>query len=97
MKNKIVSINKILPLLLIALFSGCFTAAGSTLTAEADSAYKAKDYERAVQLYKSVADEHGTSVALLYDLGNAYFHQATTATPCFATSVRIASTPPHPR
>lgn len=75
MKNKIVSINKILPLLLIALFSGCFTAAGSTLTAEADSAYKAKDYERAVQLYKSVADEHGTSVALLYDLGNAYFHQ----------------------
>lgn len=40
---------------------------------EADSAYNAKDYGRAVELYKGLIEEEGTSSGLLFNLGNSYF------------------------
>ncbi len=56
-------------LLVTATLSGNISAAG--LTAEADSAYKSGDFERAITLYEEIAENDGTSAGLLYNLGNA--------------------------
>lgn len=41
--------------------------------AAADSAYAAKEYDKAITLYRSVMDEQGYSAPLLFNLGNAYY------------------------
>lgn len=66
MKSKIIAI-----VFAICLFSQGAGAQG--ILAEADSAYAAGKYESAVELYQRVAEEEGTSAALLYNLGNACF------------------------
>lgn len=44
--------------------------------AEADSAYMAKDYDKAISLYRAVMDEQGYSAPLLFNLGNAYYQMS---------------------
>ncbi|MDE5712865.1 MAG: tetratricopeptide repeat protein [Muribaculaceae bacterium] len=65
--------NKILVLFAIFVSFCTFMTGAQNPVAEADSAYNAKEYGRAIELYKTVVEEQGTSVALLYNLGNAYF------------------------
>lgn len=40
---------------------------------QADSAYNRGEYDKAVELYKAAEDSAGTSAAMLYNLGNAYY------------------------
>lgn len=40
---------------------------------EADSAYQAGDYAKAIVLYEQLENEQGISPALLYNLGNCYY------------------------
>lgn len=60
-------------LLFLMLWLSLESSAASGLIAEADSAYKGKDYFKAIELYQRVASEDGVSAALLYDMGNAYY------------------------
>ena len=66
MKNKIV-------VLLLGLFLCSLPSLGENRIAEADSAYNAKNYDKAIEIYKSVAENEGTSAPLLFNLGNAYY------------------------
>lgn len=43
------------------------------LTQEADSAYMRGNYPQAISLYKEATETYGTSVTLLYNMGNAYY------------------------
>lgn len=61
-------------LAILSLFS-VVTASADNVISEADSAYNAKEYSKAIQLYKALEEEHGTSVSLLYNLGNAYYQE----------------------
>lgn len=61
-------------LALAGLFPAAVSGAESPMAA-ADSAYAAKDYARAVMEYQALEETEGTSVALLYNLGNAYFQE----------------------
>lgn len=45
---------------------------GSPTVSEADSAYYAGEYRKAAIIYNEVAEEHGVSASLLYNMGNAY-------------------------
>lgn len=49
---------------------------GNDRIASADSAYMAKDYDRAVSIYRSVMDDEGYSAPLLFNLGNAYYQMS---------------------
>lgn len=55
--------------LLIFLPSVAFSAT----VAEADSAYNAGNYEKAIGLYEDVISEQGTSAEIWFNLGNAFF------------------------
>lgn len=60
----------------ILLAISCMMPAFATAPlAEADSAYAAKEYRRAILLYDSIATYDGVSSDLLYNLGNAYFQE----------------------
>ena len=50
-------------------------AASASMVGAADSAYNAGNYTKAIEIYNEVANEHGVSAALLYNLGNAYLQQ----------------------
>lgn len=69
MKTKVYFLLAILSLFSVA------GASADNVAAEADSAYNAKEYSKAIQLYKAIEEEQGTSVPLLYNLGNAYFQE----------------------
>lgn len=62
-------------LLAALLLANCIPVDASERVAEADSAYNAGEYKRAIDLYKEIAGTEGTSVALLYNLGNAYYQE----------------------
>lgn len=70
--SKINGKTAILLLMILAFFT---TGVRGAEIAEADSAYKEKDYARAISLYEEVVSEKGVSVGLLYNLGNAYFQE----------------------
>lgn len=66
MKNKVVS--------MILLACGIvFQAVAADPAASADSAYNAKDYTKAKEIYTRLVEEKGTSPELLFNLGNACF------------------------
>lgn len=72
-----------------------FVAKGVAASPEllrADSAYAAKDYARAAELYKHVAETEGTSVGLLFNMGNAYFEEGDygNAMLCYERAHRLA-------
>lgn len=48
--------------------------AQSTL-AEADSAYNAKEFSKAIKLYGDIVDTDGVSAPLLFNMGNAWFQE----------------------
>ena len=52
-----------------------FTMNANPSVSEADSAYLAGDYLKAIEIYNQVAEEYGVSAALLFNLGNAYLQQ----------------------
>lgn len=61
----------------LTVFFACMTfgvgvAQVSVTVSEADSAYMAGDFHKAASIYREVAEEHGVSGALLYNMGNAY-------------------------
>lgn len=60
--------------------------------AEADAAYNAGKYEQAVELYKQLSKEKGTSAQILYNLGNAYMKtdNAADAIICYLRARRLA-------
>ncbi|MDE6578757.1 MAG: tetratricopeptide repeat protein [Muribaculaceae bacterium] len=68
MKSKIIC-------LVICLISSGFSRAYANDLSEADSAYNAKEYTKAIQIYENIAQEKGTNAPLLYNLGNAYFQE----------------------
>lgn len=49
---------------------------GNERIISADSAYMAKDYDKAITLYRAVMDDEGYSAALLFNLGNAYYQNS---------------------
>ncbi len=61
--------SRLLIILLACL--GSLQAWGSDLVARGDSAYEAGHFLEAVEIYKQVVAEEGTSAQLLYNLGNA--------------------------
>ena len=48
---------------------------GNPTVSEADSAYLAGNYSKAIELYNGVAEEYGVSASLLFNLGNAYLQE----------------------
>lgn len=50
-------------------------AQAQKVIADADSAYNAKEYSKAIGLYEIVAETEGVSAPLLFNLGNAYFQE----------------------
>lgn len=60
-------------LLIFVLLSCSLSMAASTLAQQADSAYNAEDYNRAIELYKASITNHGVSSDIYYNLGNAYY------------------------
>ena len=70
MKNKI---NLLIVLMALLIPSA---AMGNDRIAAADSAYMAKDYDRAVSMYRAVMDEEGYSAPMLFNLGNAYYQMS---------------------
>lgn len=66
--------NKIL-LIVMTLFFWGISANARSIASEADSAYNAKDYVKAVTLYTTILESEGSSAALLFNLGNAYFQE----------------------
>lgn len=44
-----------------------------TMIADADSAYKAGDYEKCQKLYEAVIERNGATASLLYNLANAFY------------------------
>lgn len=60
---------------LAAMILGLGGAWANQMVSEADSAYMAGQYAKAVMLYDSVASEYGVSAQLLFNLGNAYLQQ----------------------
>lgn len=67
MKNKI----NLLILLVAMLFPA--SVLGNEKFAAADSAYVAKEYDKAISLYRVAMDDYGYSAATLFNLGNAYY------------------------
>lgn len=64
------------------------------LVSQADSAYNAGNYSEAVALYKDVIANQGTSAALLFNLGNAYYQAGDLgqAMLCFQRAKRLDPT-----
>lgn len=65
----------IIAVLTVMLSSGLTAVAevpADMMLAKADSAYSAGEYSEAVRIYGDIAAKHGTSAALLVNLGNAY-------------------------
>ncbi len=62
---------------LLVAFATLFPAGASAQTtlADADSAYTAKEYGKAIELYGIVAETEGISAPLLFNLGNAYYQE----------------------
>lgn len=62
---------------ILAIFAWIFffLDASSQSIAEADSAYNAGNYSKAIEIYNEVKNEYGVSAALLFNLGNAYLQQ----------------------
>lgn len=58
--------------ILMLFFLPIFKVKGENIIAQADSAYNRGDYKAAIAFYEKIAEEQGTSAALLYNLGNAY-------------------------
>lgn len=65
MKSKII--------FLFAALLMTFGVTAQTTIEEADSAYASGKYDKAAEMYGRIADEQGTSAALLFNLGNARF------------------------
>lgn len=64
------------------------------LDEQADSAYAADNFKEAVELYKKAMAEHGTSAALYYNLGNAYYRTGDMgkAVICYERALRLDPT-----
>lgn len=60
-------------LLFNLLLLKCFSADLDNTMLEANKAYSAQDYNKAIELYKSVITKGYSSFKLYYNLGNAYF------------------------
>lgn len=68
--------TKILLTIMLSLCFGIMAKGAPTALAEADSAYQAKEYAKAIELYNNVRQEHGSNAALLFNLGNAYYQES---------------------
>ena len=66
MKNKIT----ILILFIFSVIPGIVRGAD---VADADSAYNAKEYAKAISIYNELIEENGTSAPVLFNLGSAYY------------------------
>ncbi|MDE6335235.1 MAG: tetratricopeptide repeat protein [Muribaculaceae bacterium] len=66
-------------------------AFAQTTLADADSAYTAKEYGKAIELYGIVAETEGVSVPLLFNMGNAYYQEGDygKAMLCYLRAKRI--------
>lgn len=64
--------KKIYISIILIAFSFIVSLANNTIE-QADSAYTHDDFAKAVDLYKQVINEEGTSSTLYYNLGNAYY------------------------
>ncbi|WP_414478047.1 tetratricopeptide repeat protein, partial [Phocaeicola faecicola] len=47
--------------------------------AEADQAYQANDYAKAIQLYEEILNTQGESADIYYNLGNSYYKEKNVA------------------
>lgn len=62
---------------ILVVFATFLALAGraSAITEQADSAYTAGQYDRAIELYQKAVDTDGPSATLYYNLGNAHYRQ----------------------
>lgn len=84
-------IRGIISVLMFAAAALSAHTSAAVITAEADSAYKAGDFERAITLYEELADKEGVSPGLLYNLGNASVeaHDYGKAVLCYEKALRL--------
>lgn len=60
-------------LTILLMMIASVTATAQSLSEQADAAYTADDYTKAIDLYNQAAREDGSSSILFYNLGNAYY------------------------
>lgn len=65
--------KNILLLVFALLFSATSLVAQESTIKEAEAAYVAEDYSKAIELYEGILKTYGTSAEIHYNLGNAYF------------------------
>lgn len=66
-----ISLRPVVTLLLMAIIS--VSAWAQSLAEQADAAYAADEFTKAIELYNEAISEDGTSSTLFYNLGNAYY------------------------
>ena len=74
MKAETWRLYKLVTLTLFMVFSlGFMSAAERNMLEEADSAYQAKNFRKALSLYENALDKKGASTELYYNIGNAHY------------------------
>lgn len=58
---------------LILFIVSAFSVSAQNTIEQADSAYTAADYARALQLYNEILEQDGSSAELYYNIGNSYY------------------------
>lgn len=65
--------KNIISLLFVFLFSATSLVAQESAVKEAEAAYVAEDYIKAIDVYENILKTYGASPEIYYNLGNAYF------------------------
>lgn len=83
MKNKIV--------MLLVLITGSLMNIHATGIEDASKAYNSGDYATAIEIYRTLEHQYGTSASLLYDMGQAYVRAGNlgNAMLCYQRSLRL--------
>lgn len=65
--------KNIVSFLFVLLFSTTSLVAQESAVKEAETAYAAEDYSKAIDVYENILKTYGSSSEIYYNLGNAYF------------------------
>lgn len=86
--------TRILMMLIMVLTLGNVSTKAADSLVAADSAYNAKEYGKAIEIYNNVRHDQGSNAALLYNLGNAYYQEGDfgNAMVCYLRAHRLDPT-----
>lgn len=72
-KQKLPEMKNKITILILFIFSVIPEIVRGANVADADSAYNAKEYAKAISIYNELIEENGTSAPVLFNLGSAYY------------------------